>query len=298
MFGRNNDIERGESLETGLVGLKHGPLTRMWLKPIMKPPPEFLYKYRSLANRDWVQQIIAGCQIYYPAPEQINDPFDCKMPPIKSFSPWWARYRMASSQFATCSEQIEVWRKYLELRIRNNAELGELEKPLLPDEETEFNRILSDEIEQKLNATGVLSLSAVCDNTLMWSHYGDGHRGICLKFRLDEWPALKINIQEVKYPPDRLLLQLDFKTLHEGKAVEAIVLTKDRLWSYECEWRSLARTSGTIQFPEAALVGIIFGCQISTTHADWLRSIVPRTHIKFYQAMKKATEFGLDIREV
>jgi len=37
--------------------------------------PEFMYKYRSLKSRDWIKQIITDCQIYYPKPDEINNPF-------------------------------------------------------------------------------------------------------------------------------------------------------------------------------------------------------------------------------
>jgi hypothetical protein len=101
----------------------------------------------------------------------------------------------------------------------------------------------------------------------------------------------------VKYPPDRCLLELDSETLRTEQAVEALVLTKDPSWKYECEWRSLARTSGKNTFPEAALVGIILGCDISPENEKWLRSILPPSRrVKLYCAKKKETEFGLDIR--
>jgi hypothetical protein len=79
--------------------------------------PEFLYKYRSLAKRVWrvwIKQIITDCQIYYPKPEDINDPFDCRMPHINSFSPWSARYWLAAQDAKTDEEHAQVWRKYRE----------------------------------------------------------------------------------------------------------------------------------------------------------------------------------------
>jgi hypothetical protein len=99
----------------------------------------------------------------------------------------------------------------------------------------------------------------------------------------------------VSYPKERLLLQLDCETLKKGQAVDAIVLAKDRSWVYECEWRSLGkwrslvkRTFGKQSFPEAALVGIILGCQISPENEKWLKSILPPGgRIKLYRAEKK-----------
>jgi hypothetical protein len=263
-------------------------------------PPEFLYKYRSLAcdiDRERVQEIITTYQIYYPAPEQINDPFDCRMPPIKSSTPWWTRSRIAATEATTDSERVDNWHKFEESRPRSDAELEELNKPLSADEQREFGEIFSSEIKAKLKTTGVLSLCAINDNVLMWSHYADSHKGVCLKFCLEKWPDLKTNILPVCYPKERLLLQLDSETLKTEQAVEALVLTKDPSWAYECEWRSLARSPGKNSFPEVALVGIILGCQISPGNEKWLRSILPSSgRIKLYRAEKKTKEFGLDIQ--
>jgi hypothetical protein len=161
-----------------------------------KPPPEFLYKYRSLAGkpeRKRVHEIIGKrawpwgrrkSEIYYPKPEQINDPFDCRMPPIKSSSPRFARSRIAATRARTDSERVDNWHKFEESRVRSDAELEELNRPLSADEEREFKEIFSSEVKAKLKTTGVLSLSAIDDNVLMWSHYADSHKGICLKFCL------------------------------------------------------------------------------------------------------------------
>ena len=132
-----------------------------------------------------IKQIIVDCEIYYPEPDQINDPFDCRMPPIKSFSPWLARFRIAATNATTDSERVENWHKFEEGRARSSLESEDLNNPLTADEEGEFNKILSSEIKPKLEKTGVLSLCAICDDIPMWSHYADGHKGICLKFCLD-----------------------------------------------------------------------------------------------------------------
>lgn len=46
-----------------------------------RPTPQYLYKYRhlSLENECWIQELIEQRQLYFPSPDQINDPFDCKV---------------------------------------------------------------------------------------------------------------------------------------------------------------------------------------------------------------------------
>ena len=259
--------------------------------------PEFLYKYRSLANRDYIEQIIIDWRIYYPKPAQINDPFDCRMPCIQSYGPWWARAWMAAQKATTDTERIEVASRYEPKLYRSAEEREQLNKALTPDEEREFKELLSSVIKPILEKSGVLSLSAINNNVVMWSHYANSHKGICLKFCLDEWASL--NILPVSYPKERLLLKLDYESFKAEQVLQALVLTKDPSWAYEYEWRSLAPTSDNHPFPEAALVGIILGCEIDADDEKWLRGILPSGgRVKLYRAEKREKEFGLDIREL
>lgn len=55
---------------------------------------------------------------------------------------------------------------------------------------------------------GILSLSAVRDQTLMWSHYADGHRGFCIGFNSQKllrfadrltYRSIHLLLDEVRY---------------------------------------------------------------------------------------------------
>jgi hypothetical protein len=45
-----------------------------------------------------------------------------------------------------------------------------------------FDCGLSQSLMGSSDQWGILSLSAVCDNIIMWSHYADSHRGICIAY--------------------------------------------------------------------------------------------------------------------
>jgi hypothetical protein len=162
-------------------------------------------------------------------------------------------------------------------------------------EQTEL-RSLVDRIQEKVNETGVLSFSAVCDSTLMWSHYADNHRGLCLKFSLERWRDMSMALYPVRYSVKRLSLQLDAQSFKEGQLIRAVALTKDQGWQYEREWRVVGMAPGEFPFPSDALVGIIFGCMTSDADKTRVRRAVPRrTRVAFYQAKPKEGEFGLDV---
>ena len=83
---------------------------------------------------------------------------------------------------------------------------------------------------------GILCFSRNWKNPLLWSHYADKHRGICLGFDLNDFYA-----QEVKYHNNRL----DFDETKNVKyaGISAYVLdslrTKYSHWQYEEEVRAL-----------------------------------------------------------
>lgn len=66
-------------------------------------------------------------------------------------------------------------------------------------------------------------------NPLLWSHYADKHRGICLGFKVDE----RI-LRRVTYVRDRSPLKLPLTK----ETADLLLWTKYWDWRYEKEWRS------------------------------------------------------------
>lgn len=114
--------------------------------------------------------------------------------------------------------------------------------------------------------TGILCFSANWTNPLLWSHYAEKHRGICLGFDLK-----REIIHHVSYEEKRLMARLD-----EPSAIFAIdadlkqrlLLTKSHHWQYEDERRvfislSKATKEGNLYFRrfdnDLRLVEVILG---------------------------------------
>lgn len=101
---------------------------------------------------------------------------------------------------------------------------------------------LREQLYETLNSNvGILSVSEVPDNLLMWAHYTDSHRGLVLEFderhpffnrrrtQNDEFYFLRKVIYSDN-PPASTLLTLDG---------DAVFVTKASQWAYEREWRML-----------------------------------------------------------
>ena len=94
---------------------------------------------------------------------------------------------------------------------------------------------------------------------MMWSHYGDQHRGICIGYSV---PAMT-TVHKVKYGGTRLVevskvaAMLDGSDVDRRQVEEAVLLRKAREWEYEREWRLIG--SHGAQNSTLELEEIIFG---------------------------------------
>jgi len=92
---------------------------------------------------------------------------------------------------------------------------------------------------------GVLCFSKTWRYPLLWSHYADKHRGICLGFDVPQ-PLLK----KVKYRWERLLSDTEDDLKKERpnpRLAEALFCTKFADWKYEREIRVLLRLKDAVK---------------------------------------------------
>lgn len=247
--------------------------------------PKSLYKYFSLhelneGDRYYVagetvyreERVFTHSEIYFSSPEKFNDPYDCRLPTI-SFE-------------ASDKEWLNYYIQYLgraeaEQKIRENHHKD-------PVHQNGFIKRFQDKIFE----LGVLCLSEVPNNILMWSHYADGHKGFCLQFENTDIRAQKVKYSE-SYPVINYLL-----TPEEDQR-ELTLLTKTIHWSYEKEWRIIEyqHPPGTCDFPKEKITGVILGSEMPVKIKQLIRQWVGdrEPHIDIYEAKKKHLKYGLDI---
>jgi hypothetical protein len=251
--------------------------------------PEFLYKYCKLngRNNEWIQRIFTKNEIYFASPEQFNDPFDCQVQAsFDATDEEWEEYLGVMMKDKHPELDYEVRSAF----VRQLISSGWLEDP------GSKQKVVSD-VQETVNKIGVLCLSEVRDDILMWSHYADGHRGFCLQF----------NIKTTYYPFGELLFKVKYLSSYpqinilrdREDQTKKVLLTKADLWKYEKEWRilDLENSPGIKVFPAEMLTGVIFGCGMSHESRQLIREWAKGMEIplKFYQTTKKEKEFGLEI---
>lgn len=119
---------------------------------------------------------------------------------------------------------------------------------------------------------GVCCFSTTHSSPLLWSHYGDQHRGLCIGYSTDRLPKPKVN--KVLYGNTRsikssLLEQALVKNDQQAREEldRDFLLRKDEAWKYEAEWR-LIGNSGLQESP-LLMQEITFGlrCPWPVLHA-------------------------------
>jgi hypothetical protein len=154
------------------------------------------------------------------------------------------------------------------------------------------------DLQRDVDRAGILCLSKVRDDILMWAHYAGGHKGLCFEFDGSDDRPFFGEAQAVVYD-DYRPLPLDEDA---DKQMERVLLTKSPHWRYEREFRIFLPDRGrtAIDFPVESLTGIIFGCwmpePVRSLVKDWATQGGCR--VAFFEARPMAGKFGLDIVKV
>jgi len=163
--------------------------------------------------------------------------------------------------------------------------------------------ICQSSIEESKNAIkefGVICLSEINDDILMWSHYTDGHTGFCIEFERSEnndlgnWDyCLPVTYDAVEIPC------FDSKSIKEKASVAKIVSSKAPNWSYEKEWRLIVDheyADALISLP-GKITTVIFGCKMDTTRRRTIANILS-IDVSYCEAIQLKNSFGFDIKPI
>jgi len=245
------------------------------------------YRYRALNNEtalNYLEQTIRSNELFFPKASSFNDPFDCR--PVFSFD----------------SNEEEMKRYLKRVTAKNMRGANRLERrsqesgALRRFQETKARkRLIQTNLHHITEKVGILCLSELADDILMWSHYADSHRGVCLEF--DAQSDFFARAQSVKYQLDRPILNPILDS--PARMAVSALLTKAEHWAYEKEWRIVEyeKGPGVYHFPPSALTGIIFGSQISETLVSTISSwVTKRPHeLKLRRASIDPVAYSIQI---
>lgn len=149
-----------------------------------------IYKYRSLSGeygREAIERAIIHNELYWQSPAEFNDAFDCV--PVLYFgdnADERQRYYVREVD-ARCNGQPRFSRRRCRREIAG-------EHPSLTEKRLQNN------FHDLLLRSAVTCFSELNDNPLMWAHYADSHKGVCLIFneianQQIEWFCFQVKYQ-------------------------------------------------------------------------------------------------------
>ncbi len=258
------------------------------------PKPQILYKYRSLSedNFRFTRDIFIKNELYFPYPNQFNDPFDCNIfPCVKDIT---------KEQIFKKIENIKP-----EKFVAMGTNLDKVKQTINNKSESELKTYLLDKYKIHQHV-GVLSLSEKNLDILMWGHYADSHKGICigfacnkLLFYFDGKPSVPF---EVNYPPSNKYPEWNPLACTGEELIEKILLTKAVGWEYEQEWRIiLPEKGGTSQeLDPDALISVYLGCKITEQNKKTVISwcLQRKQKPKIYETRVDESSYSLKDNEI
>lgn len=248
-------------------------------------------------------------KIFYASPATFNDPLDCDMFSIENDSSIEELRRIyAWLKFPRTLKNAEKNIRGKNVKDKIKPLLKEMAKSIVIDdlnrmsydstdpeytctsEEAENDLLISNirsELREHYNR-GVFCLSKDGTNMLMWSHYGDEHKGICIGYSKDRKPTP--DIKPVIYgkhgeiKTSSLYKAFVKKDKNEQISIEnEILLKKNIAWKYEKEYRLISNTG--LQYSPLKLEEITFGlrCPDEIRHSVIKMMEGRHPEVKFYE---------------
>ncbi len=180
---------------------------------------------------------------------------------------------------------------------------------------TEIERLKEEKFDslyrQFLSSTNISCFTASgWNNALMWSHYANSYGGICIEYDFKKINNFVGFIGAVNYTNVRPLISMkDFGIVRSGKFKTTSVtddtawhlikhfLIKDKVWSYEKEWRiivpqNIADSPSFISLP--FINSITLGTNVEPIIKNWIISICDEKNIDCYQLKLSSDTYGID----
>ena len=239
-----------------------------------------IFKFERI-NKNLLKSLV-NSELYFAHPDRLNDPFDCRVDILSALE-----NAISRASGPTCNE------------------LGQLRKII-----SSMNMA---KLKTDLENMGVCSFSLELENTLMWSHYADNHRGVCLTYKFPksffEKTANEIlGIVDVDYglnPLSDWFLQEALRHISLEEFVRDLIkkglTVKAKLWEYEKEVRILRMQEGVQVIDKQYLKQICFGLVTPDPDITLLKNIITQCGYEVdlcKMVPSMSSDFGFEPKEI
>lgn len=199
--------------------------------------PKKLYKYSRLSN--YIIENLEKQKMYLSIPDEFNDPFDT----FEIETPMREQMLKGLEKMGFSKSLIK------------RSKIREKLPSIINDG---YN---SDRFGENLglrNGTGVCCFTENSpDNVIMWSHYANQHRGVCLEYDFSQCKDIVQRLHPILYRDQYIAKKL---TNHSGFCSDSFMfaliqahLVKSKEWEYEMEWRYLSHIKGDERFASTVI---------------------------------------------
>lgn len=159
-------------------------------------------------------------------------------------------------------------------------------------------------LRKELSASkGIICLSETWKEPLMWGHYADAHKGVCLGFQVSAGHYEKIDYRAVRPK----LADFGRASINELSDEDKAVIARRKFdqWSYEREWRRIVDlgqadfvdSNHYLQFEQAmTLKTILFGSRaaVSKEQIETITGVFPDVKIAITRPANTAFDIVID----
>ncbi len=143
------------------------------------------------------------------------------------------------------------------------------------------------EIKDMINKIKICSLSSEYDNFLMWSHYANEHKGICIAYDISKIKEYnKTILKKVIYTKKIQIYKpynhiFENPILNEEKNFISLFYLKHKNWKYEKEYRII--TYEDYDFINLPIKAIYFGMNADINHINLVKNFIKDKNIELYK---------------
>lgn len=271
------------------------------------------FKYRTVD--EFTIQTIQKQELYFSNSSGFNDPFDSKMDLV-----WRGKMDDWMQFFAEggikdpfiCKNIIKQYLKEGVLKDKKDEYL------LDPGKKAYKNLEERVQLNKNLDYPRACCFSKEHNNILMWSHYANEHKGICLCFkskRIDDGNFLFLDsdfhfLFPIIYQED-MPKQVNMLSNYSHEELAAFLRTKHFLWEYEKEYRLIMwqfdfenKDKFTKKFRKEDLEGIIFGLNTPIKDIKMIFKIIDGNYLQegfkvnFYKAQEMQKKYALRVKKI
>lgn len=255
----------------------------------------YIYCYKYLPFDEGSLSVIRDSTLKYTSAYKFNDPFDC-LPTICE--------RSVDRYLKFKTEMMDI---HAQRAVRSPAKRIEFKRR----QKLDVRKYLTsgDHLNSILNDTGIVCLSTIPKNILMWSHYANYHQGFVCEFKIKIYAEedLLVSAKKLIAFPINYKSQRPVHTYDEQNEVEILkkfLLTKYEIWHYEKEYRVLdfERGPGIHYYDrDNLLVGVIAGAKMHPKDFSALSKEVEKLQktsipeLKLYKAEMSKAHYEIEI---